>query len=59
MCFFCFKEMTREEFVKFIQEWYRPIFEKGAEETWFTWIIKKTSTREPVYIDYKSTEAKQ
>lgn len=45
------QEMTKEEFIEFIQEWYRPIYSKKAKETCFTWFLRKTSFREPVYID--------
>lgn len=53
------QDMTLEEFLPFIDEWFRPIYEKGHQETLFTRFLKATSRREPVYIDYNATEVKK
>jgi len=46
------QDMTLEEFKEFIEPWYTPIFDKSVPETWYAWLLKKTSRREPIYIDY-------
>merc|ERR1719394_13159 len=53
------QDMTREEFVEFIQEWYRPIFEKGHENSLFARFLRATARREAAIITLKCTEAKQ
>jgi len=46
------QDMTLEEFKKFIDPWYTPVFDKSLPPTLFTNLLKATSTREPIYIDY-------